>query len=125
MPVNVSIINSNAKMALWLTYALVDGLSRNQQSTWHRRLQWHLANHGLVTISRGPQCVAWPSRRPLSSSDRQLLSRWLIAQPELAFAAIEIRPLADLASRQISRIARSIEASNDPHFNLDTRVRES
>jgi hypothetical protein len=117
--------DSNAKMALWLTYALVAGLNGNQQSTWRRRLQWHLANHGLATISRGPQFVAWPTRRPLSSGDRQLLSRWLIAQPELAFAAIEIRPLADLASRQASRIARSAEASNDPYFHLDTRARES
>jgi hypothetical protein len=122
---NVSMTDSDAKMALWLTYALVAGLSGTQQSTWRRRLQWHLANHGLVTISRGPQCVAWPSRRQLSSSDRQLLTRWLFAQPELAFAAIEIRPLADLASRQTGRIARSIEASNDPNFHLDTRARES
>ena len=118
---NAPMTNSSASMALWLTYSLVAGLSGAQQSAWLRRLQWHLASHGLVVVSRGPQCVAWPSRRPLSSSDRRLLTRWPFAQPELAFAAIEIRPLSDIASRQTGGIARSIAAANDPHFNPDTR----
>lgn len=114
-------VKPQPKLALWLTYVLSDRLTVPEQAAWRRRLQWHLARRDLVIVTRGQQLVVWPIRRPLDTDDRRALTRWLFAEPDLAFAAIEIRPLSDLASKPPGPVARPGDAANDPAFKPDRR----
>jgi len=85
--VNQTNAKPQPKLALWLTYALIDRLTAPAQVEWRRRLQWHLAQRDLVSVSRGQQVIIWPTRRPLDAHDRRALTRWLFSEPDLAFAA--------------------------------------
>jgi hypothetical protein len=109
-------VRPQPKLALWLTYELIDRLTAPAQAEWRRRLQIHLADRDLVSVSRGRQIIIWPMRRPLDAYDRRALTRWVFSEPDLLFAAIEIRPLSDLAAKPTGLVARLGDAANDPAF---------
>ncbi|MFO1218661.1 MAG: hypothetical protein U1E89_09845 [Burkholderiaceae bacterium] len=106
----------SSKLALWLTCTLSDGPAGVRPTEWHRRLAGYLYARGLVLVIRGQECIIFALKRELDANDRRELTAWLFAQPGLALAAIEIRPLSDLAAKPAGSVARITDAANDPWF---------